>query len=144
MLLSKINSLAHLCSRSGGELHLAKLQPGKDKEPLEKLYQVGPLLGFGSVYSGTRLSDGAPVAIKHVARDWISDWGELGICDNEGEPEPIHGDPDGQPKPLQGAEGKPGFFGDLVSQGHDDAVSQVIEGDPCDIGEHAHVEPLLD
>ncbi|XP_042701945.2 serine/threonine-protein kinase pim-1-like [Chrysemys picta bellii] len=80
MLLSKINSLAHLCSGSGGELHPAKLQPGKDKEPLEKLYQVGPLLGsggFGSVYSGTRLSDGAPVAIKHVAWDWISDWGEL-------------------------------------------------------------------
>ncbi|XP_043389588.1 serine/threonine-protein kinase pim-1 isoform X1 [Chelonia mydas] len=104
MLLSKINSLAHLCSGSGGE-HPAKLQPGKDKEPLEKLYQVGPLLGsggFGSVYSGTRLSDGAPVsrawttptpaasspgvllyrapplvAIKHVARDRISDWGEL-------------------------------------------------------------------
>ncbi|XP_065451132.1 serine/threonine-protein kinase pim-1-like [Chrysemys picta bellii] len=80
MLLSKLNSLAHLCSGSSGELHPAKLQQGKDKEPLEKLYQVGPLLGsggFGSVYSGTRLSDGAPVAIKHVARDWISDWGEL-------------------------------------------------------------------
>ncbi|XP_039352178.1 serine/threonine-protein kinase pim-1-like isoform X1 [Mauremys reevesii] len=80
MLLSKINSLANLCSGSGGELHPAKLQPGKDKEPLEKLYQVGPLLGsggFGSVYSGTRLSDSAPVAIKHVDRDWVSNWGEL-------------------------------------------------------------------
>ncbi|KAF1643226.1 Serine/threonine-protein kinase pim-1, partial [Eudyptes chrysocome] len=63
MLLSKINSLAHLRSGTGGELHTAKLQPGKEKEPLEKLYQVGPLLGsggFGSVYSGIRLSDSTP------------------------------------------------------------------------------------
>ncbi|NXL54005.1 PIM1 kinase, partial [Podilymbus podiceps] len=63
MLLSKINSLAHLRSGTGGELHTGKLQPGKEKEPLEKLYQVGPLLGsggFGSVYSGIRLSDNTP------------------------------------------------------------------------------------
>ncbi|XP_061205434.1 serine/threonine-protein kinase pim-1-like isoform X2 [Neopsephotus bourkii] len=36
---------------------------GKEKEPLEQLYRVGPLLGsggFGSVYSGVRLSDSAP------------------------------------------------------------------------------------
>ncbi|NXD65609.1 PIM1 kinase, partial [Eolophus roseicapillus] len=80
MLLSKINSLAHLRSGTGGELHAAKLQAGKEKEPLEQLYRVGPLLGsggFGSVYSGVRLSDSAPVAIKHVARDRISSWGEL-------------------------------------------------------------------
>ncbi|XP_075030482.1 serine/threonine-protein kinase pim-1 [Calonectris borealis] len=80
MLLSKINSLAHLRSGTGGELHTAKLQPGKEKEPLEKLYRVGPLLGsggFGSVYSGIRLSDSTPVAIKHVARERISEWGEL-------------------------------------------------------------------
>ncbi|XP_065554486.1 serine/threonine-protein kinase pim-1-like isoform X1 [Lathamus discolor] len=53
---------------------------GKEKEPLEQLYRVGPLLGsggFGSVYSGVRLSDSAPVAIKRVARDRISSWGEL-------------------------------------------------------------------
>ncbi|XP_030328989.1 serine/threonine-protein kinase pim-1-like isoform X2 [Strigops habroptila] len=80
MLLSKINSLAHLRSGTGAELHAAKLQAGKEKEPLEQLYRVGPLLGsggFGSVYSGVRLSDSAPVAIKHVARDRISSWGEL-------------------------------------------------------------------
>uniref|UniRef100_A0A8C9KP49 Serine/threonine-protein kinase n=1 Tax=Serinus canaria TaxID=9135 RepID=A0A8C9KP49_SERCA len=35
-----------------------------EKPPLEQLYREGPLLGsggFGSVYSGTRLADGAPV-----------------------------------------------------------------------------------
>ncbi|NXT29578.1 PIM1 kinase, partial [Syrrhaptes paradoxus] len=80
MLLSQINPLAHLRSGTGGELHSAKLQPGKEWEPLETLYQVGPLLGsggFGSVYSGIRISDNTPVAIKHVARDRISEWGEL-------------------------------------------------------------------
>ncbi|NWU88420.1 PIM1 kinase, partial [Upupa epops] len=75
MLLS---SLAHLRSGTSGELHTPKLQPGK--EPLENQYRVGSLLGsggFGKVYSGIRLADSIPVAIKHVARERISEWGEL-------------------------------------------------------------------
>ncbi|NWX56673.1 PIM1 kinase, partial [Promerops cafer] len=68
MLLSKITSLAHLRSGTAAELHPAKLQPGKEKEPLEQLYRVGPLLGSGGFGS---------VAIKRVARDRISQWGEL-------------------------------------------------------------------
>ncbi|XP_009098873.4 LOW QUALITY PROTEIN: serine/threonine-protein kinase pim-1-like [Serinus canaria] len=51
-----------------------------EKPPLEQLYREGPLLGsggFGSVYSGTRLADGAPVAIKRVFRDRISEWARL-------------------------------------------------------------------
>ncbi|XP_056366523.1 serine/threonine-protein kinase pim-1-like [Oenanthe melanoleuca] len=41
---------------------------------------MGSLLGrggFGSVFSGTRLADGAPVAIKRVPRGRIRRWGEL-------------------------------------------------------------------
>ncbi|GAB5571467.1 serine/threonine-protein kinase pim-1 [Prionailurus iriomotensis] len=80
MLLSKINSLAHLRTAPCNDLHATKLAPGKEKEPLESQYQVGPLLGsggFGSVYSGIRVADNLPVAIKHVEKDRISDWGEL-------------------------------------------------------------------
>ncbi|XP_077029077.1 serine/threonine-protein kinase pim-1-like, partial [Agelaius phoeniceus] len=53
---------------------------GKAQEALQERYRVGSLLGrggFGSVCSGTRLSDGAPVAIKRVPRDRIRHWGEL-------------------------------------------------------------------
>ncbi|RMB97508.1 hypothetical protein DUI87_25989 [Hirundo rustica rustica] len=33
--------------------------------------------GFGTVFSGIRLSDGSPVAIKHVARESVLQWVEL-------------------------------------------------------------------
>ncbi|NXR73345.1 PIM1 kinase, partial [Pycnonotus jocosus] len=52
---------------------------GRKKE-LPELYQLGPPLGsggFGTVFSGIRLSDGRPVAIKHVARRSVPEWAEL-------------------------------------------------------------------
>ncbi|XP_068856115.1 uncharacterized protein, partial [Aphelocoma coerulescens] len=46
----------------------------------QQLYQLGPQLGsggFGTVFSGIRLSDGSPVAIKRVARESVVQWYEL-------------------------------------------------------------------
>ncbi|KAM4779412.1 serine/threonine-protein kinase pim-1-like [Cyanocitta cristata] len=57
-------------------------RPGtlRQKKKLQELYQLGPQLGsggFGTVFSGIRLSDGSPVAIKRVARESVVQWYEL-------------------------------------------------------------------
>uniref|UniRef100_A0A8C2JIU4 Serine/threonine-protein kinase n=1 Tax=Cyprinus carpio TaxID=7962 RepID=A0A8C2JIU4_CYPCA len=49
-------------------------------EHFEKQYKMGALLGsggFGSVFSGQRISDGQQVAIKQISRDRIQQWAKL-------------------------------------------------------------------
>ncbi|XP_059334389.1 serine/threonine-protein kinase pim-1-like [Ammospiza nelsoni] len=53
---------------------------GTEQETLQERYRLGSLLGrggFGRVFAATRLSDGAPVAIKRVPRNRVRHWGEL-------------------------------------------------------------------
>ncbi|XP_062367968.1 serine/threonine-protein kinase pim-1-like [Cinclus cinclus] len=53
---------------------------GKVEHGIKERYQLGSLPGrggFGSVWAATRLSDGAPVAIKRVPRNRVRHWGEL-------------------------------------------------------------------
>ncbi|XP_068031636.1 serine/threonine-protein kinase pim-1-like, partial [Anomalospiza imberbis] len=53
---------------------------GKAQQGLQERYRLGSLLGsggFGSIFAATRLSDGAPVAIKRVPRNSVRHWGEL-------------------------------------------------------------------
>ena len=62
-------------------VHQNQIQaPSVTREPFEKAYKVGHVLGkggFGIVYAGIRNRDGLQVAIKHIAKAKIKDWGQV-------------------------------------------------------------------
>ncbi|XP_077373902.1 serine/threonine-protein kinase pim-3-like [Festucalex cinctus] len=76
MLLSKLSA-----ATCGVELPPIKAQQAKeDVPPFETVYRLDSVLGsggFGTVYSAVRVADGTPVAVKHVCRDRVTDWGNL-------------------------------------------------------------------
>ncbi|KAI2662095.1 serine threonine- kinase pim-2-like protein [Labeo rohita] len=60
------------------QLEGVRAKNGKDN--FEKQYKMGTLLGsggFGSVFSGQRISDGQQVAIKQISRDRIQQWAKV-------------------------------------------------------------------
>lgn len=52
----------------------------RDRDTFDRTYRIGTILGkggFGTVYGGVRLRDNLAVAVKHIAKDKITEWGQL-------------------------------------------------------------------
>ncbi|XP_054869256.1 serine/threonine-protein kinase pim-2 [Amphiprion ocellaris] len=69
-----------MLEKSSAELREEEPVRKNVKEPFCSRYSCGSLLGsggFGSVFSGQRLSDGLQVAVKQISRDSVQQWARL-------------------------------------------------------------------
>ncbi|RMC03930.1 hypothetical protein DUI87_19267 [Hirundo rustica rustica] len=79
-MLKRLNVLPKLRGQNWTQHSRYQQMSGKAQHGLKEQYRVGSLLGrggFGSVFAATRLSDGAPVAIKRVPRNRVRHWDQL-------------------------------------------------------------------
>jgi len=76
----EVDDITKLKGKNAFDKVVKRIMTSSTSDKFEELYKVGPVLGkggFGLVYAGLRTRDGTKVAIKHVAKMKIKEWGYI-------------------------------------------------------------------